>query len=109
MPAKIMLASTLACPSPPLRGRTVILTKVKRRFVIPPVFINLPARRKNGMASRRKLSIFAKAERAIMMGTRGSAKSPKKVAAPIVEMIPAPNPTGTPMIISTMSETARSA
>ena len=51
MPAKIMLPSTLTCARPPRTRPTSSCVKSKMRCVIPPVFIRLPARMKNGIAS----------------------------------------------------------
>ena len=52
MPAKIMLAMTLTWPSPPWIRPTQSWATPKIRCVIPPVFIRLPARMKNGTARR---------------------------------------------------------
>ena len=51
MPEKIMLAMTLTWPRPPQMCPTRARAKRNIRSVIPPVFIRLPARMKNGMAS----------------------------------------------------------
>jgi hypothetical protein len=57
MPAKIMLARTLAWPSPPGMCPTRAEAKRKSRRVTPPVFIRLPARMKNGTASNAYVSM----------------------------------------------------
>ena len=54
MPEKIIEEITLTCPSPPLKCPTRARAKRKMRCVVPPTFIRLPARMKNGMASNVK-------------------------------------------------------
>jgi hypothetical protein len=48
IPAKMMLAITLAWPRPPGMWPMSDVAKRKSRRVMPPVFIRLPARMKNG-------------------------------------------------------------
>ena len=55
MPAKIRLATTLACPRPPGKKPTSRRAKLKSRLVMPAVFISLAARMNRGMARSRKL------------------------------------------------------
>ncbi len=55
MPPKIILATTLTSPNPPPKGRTICRLKAIIRFVMPPTFINSPARINNGSAIRTKL------------------------------------------------------
>ncbi len=50
-PAKIIDASTATWASPPRTWPTTARANVKIRAVMPPVFIRLPARMKNGIAS----------------------------------------------------------
>ena len=57
MPAMIMLATTDTCARPPVIWPTRVRAKETSRSVMPPVFIRLPARMKNGIASRGKVSI----------------------------------------------------
>ena len=45
-----MLARTLTCPSPPWMRPTIKWATANIRWVIPPVFIRLPAKMKNGIA-----------------------------------------------------------
>ena len=56
MPAKITDAPTFTWPSPPRIHPTRASAKLKIRSVMPAVFIRLPARMKNGTASKGKLS-----------------------------------------------------
>ena len=56
IPAKMMEATTQTWPSPPVMWPTQVRAKSKRRLVIPPVFMMLPARMKRGIASKVKLS-----------------------------------------------------
>src|SRR6056297_326788 len=56
MPAKITEAPTLTCPRPPRIQPTSASAKLKIRSVMPALFIRLPARMKNGTASKGKLS-----------------------------------------------------
>ena len=51
MPEKMTLAMTQTCPSPPETWPITARAKRKMRPVTPPVFIRLPARMKNGIAS----------------------------------------------------------
>ena len=55
IPAKITLVRTFATPRPPGSRPTTSFAKSKILYVMPPVFISLPANRKNGTASRVKL------------------------------------------------------
>ncbi len=96
MPAKNMLASTLACPRPPRTGRTSNDTKPNRRSVMPPVFISRPAKRKKGIARSRKSLILSIEVRASSVATRGSKRSPKNQAAPPRLATPEAKPTGIP-------------
>ncbi len=57
MPAKITEPTTLTCPRPPLSQPTSDSAKLKMRFVMPALFIRLPARMKKGTASSGKLSM----------------------------------------------------
>jgi len=59
IPEKMTLAITHTCPSPPGTCPIIALAKRKMRLVMPPVFMRLPARMKNGMASRVKLVVEA--------------------------------------------------
>jgi hypothetical protein len=57
MPAKIRLATTFTCASPPRMCPTSAVAKVKMRAAMPPWFRRLPARTKSGMARSGKLSM----------------------------------------------------
>ena len=57
MPAMIMFVTTTTWARPPRMWPTRVLAKATSRSVIPPVFIRLPARMKNGMARRGNVSI----------------------------------------------------
>ncbi len=59
MPAKIMLPITLTCARPPRIRPTRRLATANIRSVVPPTFIRLPARMKNGIASRGKEVVAA--------------------------------------------------
>ncbi len=52
IPEKMMDATTLTCPSPPLRAPTRRLAKAKMRSVICPSFMMRAARINRGTASR---------------------------------------------------------
>src|SRR5690625_5109381 len=56
MPAKKVAESTLLRASPPRKRPRIALAKSSRRCVMPPSPIRLPARRKQGIASRLKES-----------------------------------------------------
>ena len=58
IPAKIMLASTLTWARPPLMLPTTQLAKSKIFWVMPRAFIILPARMKNGTASRETVFVL---------------------------------------------------
>jgi hypothetical protein len=51
MPAKMMLATTLTCPSPPRKRPTRTRQNLSSRSVRLPVFIRSAARMKSGTAS----------------------------------------------------------
>ena len=57
MPEKMTEETMLTWPRPPGQWPTMALAKLKIRSVIPPVFMRLPARMKNGMASMVKLVV----------------------------------------------------
>lgn len=50
-PEKTMQDITVVRPSPPLNRPTQALAKLMMRAVMPPTFMMLPARMKNGIAS----------------------------------------------------------
>ena len=52
MPAKNTDSSTLICASDPGQLPTMVRDRCTRRSVMPPTFIRLAVRRKNGTASR---------------------------------------------------------
>ena len=58
MPAKIMLESTQTMARPPRRCPTRHAANRTRRREMPPCSMTVPARMKNGTASRVKLSIW---------------------------------------------------
>ena len=57
IPAKITLASTFTCPSPPRIGPTSAVAKLNSRALLDPVFISDAANMKNGTAMIGKLFI----------------------------------------------------
>ena len=57
MPEKMTEAVTLTWPRPPRSQPTSALAIAKMRFVMPALFIRLPARMKKGTASKGKLSM----------------------------------------------------
>ena len=59
MPANTIEPTMFTCPSPPFMCPTSMWANRKIRSVIPPVFIRLPARMKNGMASSGNAVVLA--------------------------------------------------
>jgi len=104
IPAKIMLWTTLTCPSPPLTFPTNRWQKRNMRWVIPPVFIRLPVRMKKGIARRVKPVVLEYILCGIMIITSISPKTMKKIEA----VRPMQTATGSPIIIKN-SKTAKMA
>ena len=57
MPEKMYMATMTACSRPPCSRPTTAVTQSARGLVSPPSVMILPARMKNGTASRMKLLI----------------------------------------------------
>ena len=56
IPAKIMPTTTVTWAKPPLMWPTSVMASLIKRWVMPPSFMILPERIKNGIARRTKLS-----------------------------------------------------
>ena len=90
IPAKIMLARTLAWARPPRMGPTSARAKSKRRSVIPPSFIRRPVSMKNGIEISTKESTPVTMRCAIPTNGKGEKKQTAMKTA-----TPSPTATGT--------------